>query len=60
MTRLFAAAVLLSITAAPAFACEWNQSVSTDAKPTTVAAQPAGDQNQATPPPTTPDDQKPS
>jgi hypothetical protein len=47
MTRLLAAALFLALAAAPAFACPW-QSVTTDAKPSTVASQPTDDQ---TPPP---------
>ena len=47
MTRLFAAVTLTLIAAAPAFACEYNKSVS-NAQPKTVASQPAGDQ--ASPP----------
>jgi hypothetical protein len=56
MTRLFAAAVFLIVAAAPAFACEWNQTVSTDGKSSTVAAQPSDDQG--TPPPSTTADQQ--
>ncbi len=58
MTRLLIAAVLLAAAAAPAFACPWNQSVSTDTKPSTVASQPSNDQS--APPPAAPTDQKPS
>ncbi len=43
MTRLFAAAILLATLAAPAIACEYNKSASTDTKPSTVASQPADD-----------------
>ena len=43
MTRLFAAALLLSAVAMPAFACEWNKSASSDVKSSTVASQPSGD-----------------
>ena len=56
MTRLLAAAMLLSLVAAPAFACPWQKSVSTDTAPSTVASQPADDQG--TPPPVAPADQK--
>jgi hypothetical protein len=58
MTRLLTAAVLLSLATAPAFACDWNSSASTDTKPSTVAAQP--DADQTTPPPSTPTTQSPS
>lgn len=57
MTRLLAAALILTAATAPAFACEWNKSAAAGAKPTTVAAQPADDQ--PAPPPATPR-QKPS
>jgi hypothetical protein len=40
MTRLIAAALLFVASAAPALACDWNKSVSTDT-PSTVASQPA-------------------
>jgi hypothetical protein len=43
MTRLFAAALLLSVIAVPAFACEYNKSAETDGKTSTVASQPASD-----------------
>jgi len=59
MTRLFAAAVLLSIAAVPAFACDWNQSAASDDHTSTVASQPT-DNTQTPPPPATPADQKPS
>ncbi len=49
MTRLFAAAVLLSIAAMPAFACEWNKSAASDTHTSTVASQPSDD-HAATPP----------
>ncbi len=49
MIRLLIAATFLSIAAAPAFACPWTDSASTDTKPSTVASQPADDQG--TPPP---------
>jgi len=42
MTRLFAAALLLSAVAIPAFACEWNKSASTDSQSSTVASQSSG------------------
>ena len=57
MSRLLAAAaVLFSLNAAPAFACPWQKSVSTNSAPSTVASQPADDRG--TPPPVTPTDQK--
>jgi hypothetical protein len=49
MARLLAAAVLLAVAAAPAFACDWQKSTSTDTQKRTVASQPANDH--ATPPP---------
>jgi hypothetical protein len=58
MSRLLIAAVFVTMAAAPAFACPWSDTVSTDAKPSTVAAQPTDDHG--TPPPATPADQKPS
>ena len=51
MARLLAAAVLLTIAAAPAFACDWQKSTSNDAQQRTVASQPAYDHS--TPPPNT-------
>jgi hypothetical protein len=45
MVRLFAAALLLSVIAVPAFACEYNKSAETDGKTSTVASQPASDQS---------------
>jgi hypothetical protein len=48
MTRLFAAAMLLTALAAPAFACEWNKSAASDQKSSTVASQPA-DEHSAPP-----------
>jgi hypothetical protein len=50
MTRLLAAAMLLAA-AAPAFACDYNKTVSTDKKPSTVASQQTNDR--ATPPAST-------
>jgi len=47
MTRLLIVAVL-AVAAAPAMACPWGSSASTDTKPATVASQPA---DQTTPPP---------
>nr|WP_294523397.1 hypothetical protein [uncultured Rhodopila sp.] len=41
MTRLLAAAVLLAVAAAPAIACDYQKSVSTDAQKRAVASQPA-------------------
>jgi hypothetical protein len=43
MTRLFAAAMLLSVVAVPAFACEYNKSAETNGKTSTVASQPSND-----------------
>ncbi len=43
MTRLLAAALLLTVAAAPAFACDWNKSASTDTQSRTVASQPTDD-----------------
>jgi hypothetical protein len=51
MDRLVAAAVLLAIAVAPAFACDWQKSTSTDTQKRTVASQPA--YNQSTPAPST-------
>ena len=51
MARLLAAAVLLTFAAAPAFACDWQKSTSTDTQKRTVASQPA--YNQSTPAPST-------
>jgi hypothetical protein len=51
MAPFFAAAVLLTIAAAPAFACDWQKSTSTDTQQRTVASQPAYDRS--TPPPNT-------
>jgi hypothetical protein len=56
MTRLLAAAVVLAMAAAPAFACEFQKSVSTDMQKRTVASQP----NHSTPPPSAATDRKPS
>jgi hypothetical protein len=58
MTRLFAAAMCLTVATAPAFACELQKSVSTDTQKRTVASQPASDHS--TPPPRTTADRKPS
>jgi hypothetical protein len=57
MTRLLAAALVLTLAAAPAFACEWNRSASVPHRTNTATSQPADDQG--TPPPSTPTDQKP-
>jgi hypothetical protein len=51
MARLLAAAVLLTVAAAPAFACDWQKSTSNDTQQRTVASQPASDHS--TPPPNT-------
>ena len=58
MTRLLAAAALLAMATAPAFACEFQKSVSTDAQNRTVASQPA--QDHSTPVPSRAADRKPS
>jgi hypothetical protein len=55
MTRLLAAAILLTMAAAPAFACD-QKSVSTDTQKRTVASQP----DHSTPPPSATTDRKPS
>jgi len=49
MTRLFAAALVFSVAAMPAFACEWNKSAAADTRSSTVASQPSND-HAATPP----------
>ncbi len=49
MARLLAAAVLLAVAAAPAFACDWQKSASTDTQKQTVASQPTNGHS-ATPP----------
>jgi hypothetical protein len=51
MARLVAAAMVLTAAAAPAFACDWQKSTSTDTQQRTVASQPA--YNHSTPPPNT-------
>jgi hypothetical protein len=56
MTRLLAAAVVLIMAAAPAFACEFQKSVSTDTQKRTVASQ----HDHSTPPPSATTDRKPS
>jgi hypothetical protein len=56
MTRFLAAAVLLAMAAAPAFACEFQKSVSTDPQKRTVASQ----HDHSTPPPNATTDRKPS
>ena len=43
MTRLLAAAMLLTVAALPAFACDWNKSASTDSRSSAVASQTAND-----------------
>jgi hypothetical protein len=45
MTRIFAAAMLLSVVALPALACEYNKSADTGGKQSTVASQPSNDQS---------------
>ena len=55
MTRLLAAAVLLATTAMPVFACDSQESVSTDTQERTVASQPA---KHSTPTPSTTADRK--
>ena len=52
MTRFLAAVMLLTLSAAPAFACDWNKSVSTDTQSRTVASQ-STDNHPTTPPPST-------
>ena len=49
MIRFIAAGMLLIAATMPAFACEWNKTVSTDTRSSTIASQPANDQ--APPPP---------
>jgi hypothetical protein len=51
MARLLAAAVLLTLAAAPAIACDWQKSTSNDTQKRTAASQPA--YNQSTPAPST-------
>ena len=51
MARLLAAAVLLTVAAAPAIACDWQKSTSNDTQKRTVASQPA--YNHSTPAPST-------
>lgn len=58
MLRLLTAAAILSVAVAPAYACEWNRSVSRDDMKRTVASQPADDH--AAPPASKPAPQKPS
>jgi hypothetical protein len=58
MTRLIAAAMLLTVAVAPAFACELEKSASTDTKNRAVASQPATQQAPLPPRKTT--DRKPS
>lgn len=47
MIRLFAAVLLFSTAALPAFACDWNSAASGDPQSNTVASQPS--QNQTAP-----------
>jgi hypothetical protein len=59
MARLLAAAVLLTVAAAPAFACDWGEkSASTDIQKRTVASQPT--YNHSTPSQSTPTSRKSS
>ena len=58
MTRLLTAAICLTIAAAPAFACEWQKSASTDTQKRTVASQPAA--SHSTPLPKATADRRPS
>jgi hypothetical protein len=58
MTRLLAATVFLALAAAPAFACQWQKSASTESQTRTVASQPADDHS--APPPSGTADRKPS
>ena len=51
MARLLAAALLLTVAAAPAFACDWQKSTSNDTQKRTVASQPSD--NHSTPSPST-------
>lgn len=51
MTRLLAAAVLLTAAVAPAFACELEKTAATEGQTRTVSSQPANDHS--TPPPST-------
>jgi hypothetical protein len=58
MTRLFIAALLLAAAAAPALACPFGATADNDARPATVASQPATDQANP-PPPAATTEQKP-
>lgn len=58
MIRVLIAAVFLAAAAAPAFACSYMNSVTNDTHSRTAASQPTDDQG--TPPPAKPADQKPS
>jgi hypothetical protein len=58
MARLLAAAMLFTVAAAPAFACEWEKSASTDMQKRTVTSQPA--YNHSTPSQGTPASRKAS
>jgi hypothetical protein len=58
MTRFLAATAFLALAAAPAFACEWQNSASTDTRTRTVASQPAADHS--APRPSTTTDRNPS
>jgi hypothetical protein len=58
MTRLLAAAILLTADAAPAFACDLQKSVSTDTQRRAIASQPAHDHS--TPEQSSPADRKQS
>ena len=51
MARLLAAALLLTVAAAPAFACDWQKSTSNDTQKRTAASQPSD--NHSTPSPST-------
>jgi hypothetical protein len=58
MIRLLAAAALLTVAAAPVFACDLEKSVSTDTQKRVVASQPANDHT--APPPKSTADRKSS
>jgi hypothetical protein len=58
MIRLLAASLFLTVSVAPAFACDYLKSVSTDSQKRTVASQPASDHS--TPQKNTTEARKPS
>jgi hypothetical protein len=49
MTRLLAAAMLLAVAAAPAFACDLQKSVSTDTQKRLVTSQPSSERSAPAP-----------